>query len=70
MGDEAGAERPLGLLEPLYGANPRNPTALRDLADCYQVFGDIHASRSEWKIAHDWYQKRLEFWQRWKFQRV
>jgi tetratricopeptide (TPR) repeat protein len=70
MGDPAGAERELerslGLLEPLYQANPRKLTRLRDLADCYQVFGDLHASRSEWKVAHAWYQKSLELWERWK----
>ena len=70
MGDHAGAERDLerslGLLEPLYRANPRKLTRLRDLADCYQVFGDLHASRSEWKLAHGWYQKSLELWERWK----
>jgi serine/threonine-protein kinase len=70
MGDPAGAERDLerslGLLEPLYQANPRKLTRLRDLADCYQVFGDLHVSRSEWKVAHAWYQKSLELWERWK----
>ena len=34
-------ERSLSLLEPLYRANPRQLTRLRDLADCYQVFGDL-----------------------------
>jgi tetratricopeptide (TPR) repeat protein len=70
MGDHTGAERDLerslGRLEPLYRANPRKLTRLRDLADCYQVFGDLHASRSEWKLARDWYQKSLELWERWK----
>jgi serine/threonine-protein kinase len=70
MGDDAGTERDLrgslDLLEPLYRANPRKLTRLRDLADCYQVFGDLHASRSDWKSAHAWYQKSLELWDRWK----
>ena len=69
-GDPGGAERDLerslGLLEPLYRANPRQLTRLRDLADCYQVFGDLDASRSEWKTAQAWYQKSLELWEGWK----
>jgi tetratricopeptide (TPR) repeat protein len=69
MGDRTGAgqdlERSLGLLEPLYQANPRKLTRLRDLADCYRVFGNLHASRSEWPAAHAWYRKSLELWQRW-----
>jgi tetratricopeptide (TPR) repeat protein len=65
-GAERDLERSLSLLEPLYRANPRQLTRLRDLADCYQVFGDLHASRSEWKPAQAWYQKSLELWERWK----
>jgi serine/threonine-protein kinase len=41
-------------------------TRLRDLADCYQVFGDLHASRSDWKQAHAWYEKSLELRKGWK----
>lgn len=59
-------EQSLSLLEPLYRANPRQLTSLRDLADCYQVFGDLHASRSEWKPAQAWYRKSLELWEQWK----
>ena len=70
MGDAAGAEqvlrRSLGLLEPLYQANPRKLSLLRDLADCYQGFGDLCASRSNWKQAQGWYQKSLDLWERWK----
>lgn len=69
-GDRAGAaqdlERSLGIVEPLYKENPRKLTRLRDLADCYQVFGDLYVSRSEWKPAQAWYQKSLELWDRWK----
>jgi len=69
-GDTAGAERDLqrslGLLEPLYQANPRNLKLLRDLADCYQGFGDLSASRSNWEQARGWYQKSLDLWGRWK----
>jgi len=70
MGDTAGAERDLqrslGLLEPLYQANSRNLILLRDLADCYQGFGDLSASRSNWRQALGWYQKSLDLWGRWK----
>jgi len=69
-GDRAGAAQDLensrGILEPLYGENPQNLTRLRDLADCYQLFGDLYASRSEWKPAQVWYQKSLELWDRWR----
>ena len=70
VGDTAGAEpdleRSLGLLEPLYQANPRNLTLLRDLADCHQGFGDLVARRSNWKQALRSYRKSLELWQGWK----
>jgi tetratricopeptide (TPR) repeat protein len=70
MGNAGGAERDLqrslGLLEPLYQANPRRLTLLRDVADCYQGFGDLSASRSNWKQAQVWYQKSLDLWERWK----
>lgn len=46
--------------------NPRKLTLLRDLADCYQGFGDLSASRSNWKQAQGWYQKSLDLWERWK----
>uniref|UniRef100_Q021H2 Serine/threonine protein kinase with TPR repeats n=1 Tax=Solibacter usitatus (strain Ellin6076) TaxID=234267 RepID=Q021H2_SOLUE len=59
-------ERSLSFLEPLYRDNPRQLTRLRDLADCYEVFGDLSASRSEWKAAEAWYQKSLRLWDRWK----
>ncbi len=69
-GDAAGAERDLHrsleLLEPLYRENPRKLTLLRDLADCYQGFGDLSARRSNWKQAQVWYQKSLDLWERWK----
>ena len=70
MGDLNGAERDLqrslGLLEPLYQENPRNLQILRDLADCYQGFGDLSAYRSNWTQAHAGYQKSLDLWERWK----
>ena len=63
IGDTAGAERDLqrslALLEPLYQANPRNLSLLRDLADCYQGLGDLSASRSNWKQAQGWYRLDL-----------
>jgi tetratricopeptide (TPR) repeat protein len=70
MGEGAGVERDLrrslGLLETVYQANPRSLRLLRALAECYQGLGDLSASRSHWKQAHDWYQKNLELWERWK----
>jgi serine/threonine protein kinase len=70
MGDSAGAERDLqrslGLLESLYQADPRNLRLLRALAECYQGFGDLSASRSNWKQARGWYQRSLDLWGRWK----
>ena len=39
---------------------------LRDLADCHQGFGDLAASRSDWKQAQLEYQKSLDLWDRWK----
>ncbi len=69
MGDAAGAERDLqrslGLLEPLYREKPRNLTLLRDLADCYQGFGDLSARPSNWNQAQVWYQKSLDLWKSW-----
>jgi serine/threonine-protein kinase len=70
MGDAGGVEkdlqRSLGLLELLYQQNPRKLMLLRDLADCYQGFGDLCASRSNWKQAQAWYRKSLDLWERWK----
>jgi len=63
---ERDLQRSLGLLEPLHQANSRKLTLLRDVADCYQGFGDLSASRSNWKQAQVWYQKSLELWERWK----
>jgi tetratricopeptide (TPR) repeat protein len=59
-------ERSLSILEPLYRDNPRQLTRVRDLADCYEVFGNLSASRSEWSVAEAWYQKSLKLWDRWK----
>ena len=59
-------DRSRSLLEPLFRANPRQLTRLRDLANCYQSFGDLSASRAEWIPARAWYQKSLELWDRWK----
>ncbi len=70
IGDSDGADRDLQrsleFLEPLYQENPRKLTLLRDIADCYQGFGDLSASRSDWKQAWIWYQKSLDLWERWK----
>jgi serine/threonine protein kinase len=70
MGDAGEAERDLqrslAILEPLYQENPHKLTLLRDVADCYQGFGDLFASRSQWKEAQTWYQRSLDLWERWK----
>ena len=70
MDDAGGVERDLHrsleLLEPLYREKPRNLSLLRDLADCYQCFGDLASRRSHWKEAQGWYQKSLELWEHWK----
>ena len=70
MADGRGAERDLqrslGLLEPLYQENPAEPAVVGDLADCYRGFGDLYASRSNWKEAQMDYQKSLDLWERWK----
>lgn len=70
MGDGPGAERDLErarrLLEPLQRQSPHNLTILRDLADCHQGFGDLAASRSDWKAAGLEYQKSLDLWESWK----
>ena len=70
MGDPDGAERDLerslGLLEPLV---PGESAAVDPPARSRRLlpgFGDLHASRSEWKPAQAWYQKSLELWDRWK----
>jgi tetratricopeptide (TPR) repeat protein len=65
-GAEKDLERSRALLEPLYQQNPRKLTLLRDLADCYQGFGNLSASRSNWKQAQTWYQKSLDLWELWK----
>lgn len=54
------------ILERLYAENPRKLVRLRDLAECYEAFGDLYASRLEWKTAHAWYQSSFEPWDRWK----
>jgi tetratricopeptide (TPR) repeat protein len=59
-------ERSLGILEPLFRANPRSLFALRDLADCHQGFGDLAACRSDWKTADAEYRKSLDLWDQWK----
>ena len=54
------------ILEPLYRENSRKLTRLRNLAECYQAYGDLHAARSEWQPAQEWYRRSLELWDRWK----
>jgi len=70
MGDLDGAERDLqqslGLLEPLYQENPHNLELLRDLADCYQGFGDLSEYRLNWRRAQADYQESLDLWERWR----
>jgi tetratricopeptide (TPR) repeat protein len=65
-GSERELQRALGLIEPLYRDHPRNLKLLRDLAECYQGFGDLSVRRSDWKQARVWYQKSLDLWERWK----
>ena len=64
-----GAERDLrrseDMLTKLSNDNPRNLTILRDLADCHRVKGDLAGRRSQWKDAHDEYQKSLDLWRGW-----
>jgi tetratricopeptide (TPR) repeat protein len=65
-GAERELQRSLGLLETLNRQYPRNLMILRDLADCHQGFGDLAASRSDWKQAQLEYQESLDLWDRWK----
>ncbi|HET7452145.1 MAG TPA: serine/threonine protein kinase, partial [Thermoanaerobaculia bacterium] len=69
-GDRAGSEedlkRSLAALEPIFGANPHNLTALQNLAECHQGLGDLAASRSDWKRAESEYQKSLDLWNQWR----
>jgi serine/threonine-protein kinase len=65
-GAERALQRSLGLLEPIYRENPRDLFALRDLAGCYEGFGDLAASRSDWRQARLQYQKSLDLWEHWK----
>jgi len=63
---EQDLQRSMAILDPTFRANPRNLTALRNLADCHRGFGDLAASRSDWKKAGIEYQKSLDLWDRWK----
>ena len=68
-GNMIGAERDLrrseDMLTKLSNDNPRNLTILRDLADGHRVEGDLAGRRSQWKDAHDEYQKSLDLWEGW-----
>jgi tetratricopeptide (TPR) repeat protein len=69
LGDGSGAEEDLRaavrVLEPFAQQNPRNLLLLRDLADCHQGFGDLAASRSDWRRAEAEYRTSQELWERW-----
>jgi tetratricopeptide (TPR) repeat protein len=55
----------LALLTPLWQANPRKLTLLRDLANCYEMFGNASAAEKDWPGARTWYAKSRELWERW-----
>jgi tetratricopeptide (TPR) repeat protein len=57
--------RALAILTPLWQANPRKLTLLRDLADCYEALGNTSAAEKDWPGARTWYTKSRELWERW-----
>jgi serine/threonine protein kinase len=69
MSDARSAERDLTrsrqLLEAAYQENPNNLELLRDLADCYQGFGDLSSYGADWVRAKVYYQKSLDLWKNW-----
>ena len=61
----ASLHRALEILLPLWQANPRKLTLLRDLANCYEELGNPASSQSDWNEARSWYAKSKELWDTW-----
>ncbi len=69
LGSETGSEddlrRSLEMLTPLWQANPRQLSVLRDLADTYEALGSYQARRGDWPAARSWFARSLELWSSW-----
>lgn len=62
---QAHLQRARAILTPLWQANPRKLTLLRDLANCYEDSGNASTAGADWSGALAWYAKSRELWDTW-----
>ncbi len=57
--------RALAAAEELVRLHPADPWGRRDIADCYESLGRLHAKAGDRSEAREWFRKSVEVWSHW-----